>query len=254
MLFEEFDAFTLKLCQETARVILPYFEDPQLEILSKSDDTPVTAADRLAETMIREAIETLYPQHGILGEEHGQKESASPYQWVVDPIDGTKTFAAGCPLFGTMIALLKDGQPLFGCINYPATGARLSGDNRHAFANGKPIAARRGVPLDQALVLVTDFQSVARHQNGPNFEALLAQTKLSRTWGDCFGYSLVATGKADVMLDPILSPWDIMALVPILRGAGAAISDWFGGDPAKGASCIAANHDLHSSVVEILNR
>ena len=254
MLFEEFDAFTLKLCQETARLILPYYEDPQLEILSKNDDTPVTAADRLAETMIRDAIETLYPEHAIMGEEHADKTTGSPYQWVIDPIDGTKTFAAGCPLFGTMIALLHHGEPLFGCINYPATGKRLSGDNQHAFANGKPISARRGVPLSQAVVLVTDIQSVAKYQDGPNFDSLLAQTKFCRTWGDCFGYSLVATGKADIMLDPILNPWDIMALVPILRGSGAAITDWFGGDPAKGASCIAANADLHPAAVEILNR
>ncbi len=255
MQFDEFEAFTEKLCRETGRLILPYFEDPQLEILSKSDDTPVTAADREAERIIRDAIETLYPEHGIMGEEFGSKDKpGSAFQWVIDPIDGTKTFAAGCPLFGTMIALLKDGEPLFGCVNYPAIGKRLSGDNQRAFRNGAPVAARRGVPLEQAIVLTTDIQSIAERQNGAAFQSLLEKTKFCRTWGDCFGYYLVATGKADIMLDPIMNPWDIMALVPILRGAGATITDWRGNNPSQGDSCIAANADLHPAVIELLNR
>ena len=254
MNFEEFDAFTAKLCKETERVILRYFDDPDLEVISKSDDTPVTAADREAERMIRDAIATVYPEHGIMGEEFGQQNAAADFQWVIDPIDGTKTFAAGAPLFGTMIALLQDGEPLFGCVNYPAVRKRIAGDNQRAFCNRAPIAARSGVPLEQAIVLTTDVQSIPRRQNGPNFDELLSKTRFCRTWGDCFGYFLVATGKADIMLDPIMNPWDIMALVPVLRGAGAVITDWHGGNPAKGASCIACNPDLHESVVSILNQ
>lgn len=254
MQFEEFETFTSKLCRESARVIMPYFEDPNLEVISKSDDTPVTAADREAERMIRGAIETLYPEHGIMGEEYGQIHASSDYQWVIDPIDGTKTFTAGAPLFGTMIALLKDGEPLFGCINYPATGKRLSGDNSAAYCNGKPVSSRRNVALAEAIVLTTDLQSVPQHQNGRNFDELLGKTRFCRTWGDCFGYFLVGTGKADIMLDPIMNPWDIMALVPVLRGAGAVITDWHGGNPAKGDSCIAANADLHEIVLKILNQ
>ncbi|MBC2606879.1 inositol monophosphatase family protein [Pelagicoccus albus] len=254
MQFEEFDAFTGKLCKETERIIMDYFESPDLEVLSKSDDTPVTAADRKAEQMIRTAIETVYPEHGIMGEEFGETNQDAEYQWVVDPIDGTKTFTAGSPLFGTMIALLKDGEPLFGSINYPAVHKRLSGDNERAFCNRKPIASRTGIALSDAIVLTTDVQSVAEFQSGPNFEDLLAKTRFCRTWGDCFGYFLVATGKADIMLDPIMNPWDIMALVPILRGAKAGISDWFGDNPAKGESCLAANADLHEAVVQILNK
>lgn len=254
MQFEEFDTFTTKLCKETERRILTYFEDPRLEILSKSDDTPVTAADREAEQMIRDAIETLYPEHGITGEEFGEQNTAAEYQWVIDPIDGTKTFAAGSPLFGTMIALLKDGEPLYGCINYPVLHKRISGDNKSAYCNRNRISARTGRPLSEAIVLTTDVQSIARRQNGANFEELLAQTNFCRTWGDCFGYFLVASGKADIMLDPIMNPWDIMALVPVLRGAGAIITDWHGGDPAKGQSCIAANSDLHETVITTLNQ
>ncbi|MDQ8180988.1 inositol monophosphatase family protein [Pelagicoccus sp. SDUM812005] len=254
MQFEEFDAFTGKLCKETERIILEYFESPDLEVDSKGDDTPVTEADRKTEQMIRDAIETLYPDHGIMGEEFGNVNESADYQWVIDPIDGTKTFAAGAPLFGTMIALLKDGEPLFGTLNYPAIHKRICGDNQRAFCNAKPIKARTGVPLSEAIVLTTDVQSIPRYQNGPNFEELLGKTKFCRTWGDCFGYFLVATGKADIMLDPILNPWDIMALVPVLRGSGAVITDWYGGNPAKGESCIASNSDLHESVVQTLNQ
>lgn len=254
MQFEEFDAFTGKLCKETERIILDYFESPDLEVLSKSDDTPVTAADRKAEEMIRAAIETLYPEHGIMGEEFGNSNESADYQWVVDPIDGTKTFTAGSPLFGTMIALLKDGEPLFGCINYPAIHKRLSGDNQRAYCNTRPISSRTGVDLADAIVLTTDVQVVPDFQNGANFDELLAKTRFCRTWGDCFGYYLVATGKADIMLDPIMNPWDIMALVPVLRGAGAVITDWHGANPAKGESCIASNSDLHELVLKTLNQ
>lgn len=254
MQFEEFDSFARKLSLETQRIVLPYFESPDLEILSKSDDTPVTAADREAERMIRDALETLYPEHSIVGEEFGEKGAGSAYTWVIDPIDGTKTFTAGCPLFGTMIALLKDGEPLYGSVNYPALGKRISGDNHAAYCNEKPILARSGVPLKDAIVLTTDVQSIGQFQDGQAFEELLAKTRFCRTWGDCYGYFLVATGKADIMLDPVMNPWDIMALVPVLRGAGATITDWHGGNPAKAKSLVAANADLHETVIEILNQ
>lgn len=254
MQFEEFDTFTAKLCKETERIILEYFESPDLEVLSKSDDTPVTAADKRSEEMIRDAIATLYPEHGIMGEEFGESNSAADYQWVIDPIDGTKTFTSGTPLFGTMIALLKDGEPIYGCINYPAIHKRLSGDNKSAYCNHEPIRSRTGVSLDAATVLTSDHLNVAKFQSGPAFEDLISQTKMYRTWGDCFGYYLVATGKADIMLDPIMNPWDIMALVPIIRGSGAVITDWHGANPAKGESCIAANSDLHESVLQILSQ
>lgn len=253
MQFEEFDTFTSKLCKETEKIILKHFDDPDLEIISKSDNTPVTVADQKSEEMIRDAIEVLYPEHGIMGEEFGQKNAASDFQWVIDPIDGTKTFAAGTPLFGTMIALLFEGEPLFGTINYPVMHKRLSGDNKRVFCNAQPVSARRDVALADSIVLTTDYANIDRYQSREGFDELLGQTKFARTWGDCFGYYLVATGKADIMLDPILNPWDIMALIPVLRGAGAIITDWHGDNPAKGASCIATNPDLHESVVRILN-
>lgn len=253
MRFDEFEQFTRKLCSETEKIILKYYDSPKLETESKDDDTPVTIADRESEKAIRLAIETLYPDHGIIGEEFDNKETNSEYTWVLDPIDGTKTFVAGNPMFGTMIALLKDGEPTFGCINYPAIGKRISGDGEHAYCDGKKVSARTGVPLDQTIVLVTDHLSVAQYQNGDAFHKLASQAKFVRSWGDCYGYLLLCLGRADIVLDPIMNPWDIMALVPIVRGAGAKISDWQGGDPAKGESIIAANADIHATVVSQLN-
>ena len=253
MQFEEFDQFTRKLCSETEKTILHYFNSSDLETESKSDDTPVTIADRTSEQTIRDAIEAAYPDHGIVGEEFADKASKSEYSWVIDPIDGTKTFVASCPLFGTMIALLKDGEPIYGCINYPAIGKRICGDGQRAFCNDSPIKARTGVSIDDSVVLVTDFLSVGDHQNGATFEALARRARLVRTWGDCYGYLLLCEGKADIMLDPEMSPWDIMALIPIVRGAGATITDWQGNNPTKGESIIAANSDLHAEVQSFLN-
>ena len=253
MHFDEFDVFSRRLCIETEKIILNYFENPDLEVITKNDDTPVTAADKHSERIIREAIEVTYPDHGIVGEEYGEKDSNSEYLWVIDPIDGTKTFTAGCPLFGTMIALLKDGEPLFGCINYPAFHKRLTGDGKSAWLNGEKIQAKQGVPLDQAVILTSDHENVPKYQNGVNYDQLISSTRYSRTWGDCYGYLLLATGKVEAMMDPILNPWDLMALIPIIRGAGATITDWQGNNPAKGESILAANADLHEEIKNILN-
>jgi len=253
MQFPEFDEFTRKLCAETEKKILSIYENPEMAIEQKEDQTPVTLADRETERTIRESIEILYPEHGIIGEEYGETKPDAEYKWVVDPIDGTKTFTTACPLFGTMIALLRQDEPIFGCINYPAIGKRIASDGHTTFLNGQVVRGRQGVPLEEATLLTTDFLAVGEHQDGPRFEALARKTKLCRTWGDCFGYYLVAIGKADIMLDPILSKWDLMALIPILRGAGVTVTDWRGGNPAQGESLIAANADLHDQILRMLN-
>ncbi len=253
MQFDEFDEFTRKLCLETQKTILSVYENPDMVVETKADQSPVTFADKETEREIREAIQVLYPEHGIKGEEYDDLNPGSDFTWVIDPIDGTKTFTAGCPLFGTMIALLKDDEPIFGCINFPALGKRISSDSHSTFVNGVPATATSGKSLKDALLLTTDYSEVAKRQNGKAFETLVSKTKMTRTWGDCYGYYLLATGNADIMIDPIANPWDIMALVPIVRGSGAIITDWSGNDPAKGDSIIAANVNLHSEVVAILN-
>lgn len=253
MQFDEFDEFTRKLCAETQKTILALYENPDLEVDFKNDESPVTFADKETEREIREAIQVLYPDHGIKGEEYDDVIPDASFTWVIDPIDGTKTFTTGCPLFGTMIALLCDGEPVFGCINFPALGKRISSDSKTTFVNGDIVRASTNKPLEEAILLTTDYAEVAIHQNGDAFEDLVAKTKFTRTWGDCYGYYLLATGNADIMLDPVMNPWDIMALVPIIRGSGAGITDWKGENPVVGNSIIAANSDLHSEVLELLS-
>lgn len=253
MNFDEFDEFTRKLCIETQKTILSFYENPDLLVETKSDLSPVTFADKETEREIREAIQVSYPEHGIKGEEYEDLNPNAAFTWFIDPIDGTKTFTAGCPLYGTMIALLLAGEPIFGCINFPALGKRISSDGHSTFVNGNLVKAKTAKPLDEALLLTTDYFEVAKCQNGRAFERLVSKTKMTRTWGDCYGYYLLATGNADIMIDPIANPWDVMALIPIIRGSGATITDWFGNNPAQGNSIVAANTDLHSEVVAILN-
>ncbi len=253
MQFDEFDEFTRKLCLETQKTILSLYESPDLEIETKGDESPVTFADRETEREIREAIQVLYPEHGIKGEEYGSINEDARFTWVIDPIDGTKTYTAGCPLFGTLIALLLEGEPVFGCINFPALGKRISSDSNATYLNGKQVKASTETPLEEALLLTTDYGEVAKRQDGKAFEKLVSKTRLTRTWGDCYGYYLLATGNAEIMLDPIMNAWDIMALIPIIRGSGAKITDWQGNDPSQGNSIIAASRHLHDEVVAILN-
>ncbi len=253
MQFDEFDEFTRKLCAETQKTILSHYESPDLAIETKSDDTPVTVADKEAERIIREAIETLYPDHGIKGEEYDDINASAAFQWVIDPIDGTKSFTAGCPLFGTMIALLVEGDPVFGCINFPALGKRISSDSQATAINGSPAVASRGKPIEESILLTTDRASFTKTNRADAFNSLEERTRFTRTWGDCYGYYLVASGNAEIMVDPKMNPWDIMALVPIVRGSGAIITDWHGSNPALGDSIIAASANIHEDVVRILN-
>ncbi len=219
----------------------------------KKDDSPVTIADKKAEEVIRNLISKEFPGHGILGEEFGEENIESEYKWVIDPIDGTKSFIHGMITFGTLIGLLKNGKPVLGVINQPVINEFLIGDNESAELNGEKTTVRKIKNLEEALLLTTDHLNVEKYQNIEKFNKLIHSVKLYRTWGNCFGYYLLATGFADIMIDPIMSVWDTVALIPIIKGAGGVISDYHGQDPMKGESIIAASPDLHKRVIEILN-
>ncbi|OUW18092.1 MAG: histidinol-phosphatase [Opitutales bacterium TMED158] len=251
--FDAFNTFTDKICDQTRSIILSHYESPELTVEMKPDDTPVTIADRDAERAIREAIQAQFPDHGIRGEEFADRNPGAAYTWVLDPIDGTKSFAANCPLFGTMIAFLKDGVPIYGCIDFPALDKRIVGNGQASWVDGEPVRVSLNKRLDEAIVLASDQNDIRKLQDEDAFRRLADSTRFTRTWGDCYGYYLLATGNADIMLDPEMSPWDIMALIPIVRGAGGCISDWQGNDPAKGNSIVATASNLHESVLKILN-
>ena len=203
---------------------------------------------------MRDLIRKEFPTHGIIGEEFGSEKPDADFVWVLDPIDGTKSFASACPLFGTLIALLHEGQPLLGAINLPALNQLFLGDNATTTLNARPIRARPTKQISESVLLTSDTLNFAKYQNGPACDRLISQSKLFRTWGDCFGYALVARGSADIMLDPIMNPWDIAALVPVIRGAGGVITDWRGADPVNATSTIAAaTPELHAQVIAALN-
>lgn len=241
------------LAEKSGEIITHWYDHPDLVIDEKSDETPVTIADRNAEAVMRDLIRKHYPHHGIIGEEYGRENDNVEYVWVLDPIDGTISFSSGSPLFGTLICLLQNGQPILGAIHQPVLKQLCIGDGKTTTLNGRAVAMRETAALSQATLLTTDIANIEQYQDIHRFNQLHRSIKILRTWGDCYGYLLLATGKADIMLDPIMNPWDLLALIPIIRGAGGVITDWQGNDPVTGKSTVAAGKNLHAEVLKILD-
>ena len=250
---QEFATFIHTLAEASGEVIRPYFATADLEVELKGDQSPVTRADRDGEAVMRELIRQAYPQHGILGEEFGPENTSAEFVWVLDPIDGTISFARGCPLFGTLIGLLQHNKPILGAIHQPILKQLCIGDNTITTLNDRPVQLRQTIALSEATLLATDIKGIATYQNQSGFNDLLGQTRLFRTWGDCYGYLLLASGGADIMLDPIMNPWDILPLIPVIQGANGVITTWSGTDAVSGNSCVAANKSLHPRVIQLLN-
>ncbi len=252
MNINEINPFLKLLSDESASVIKKYFRTI-LGVEDKVDFSPVTIADKLAEEKMRELILKEFPDHGIIGEEFGNYNSDAEYVWVLDPIDGTKSFISGALSFGTLIALLKDGKPIVGVINHPILDEFLIGDNYQSKLNGQVVQIKQNSNLSKATLLTTDHLNIGKYKNQNRFDELIKSVKLYRNWGDCYGYYLLATGFADIMIDPIMSVWDSMALIPIVKGAGGVITDYEGNDAVKGNSIIAATPQLHPIVINVLN-
>jgi myo-inositol-1(or 4)-monophosphatase len=246
-----FKKFSQKLADKSGKIIKQYFRT-EIVIESKHDLSPVTIADKKSEELMREMIMKEFPDHGILGEEFGEYNSGAEYKWILDPIDGTKSFICGAVTFGTLIALLKNNEPIIGIINQPILNECLIGDGKTAELNGKQVHTRECKELSNAVLLTTDQLNIEKYQEIKKFDKLVHSVKLYRQWGDCYGYYLVATGYADIMIDPIMNIWDSMALIPIIRGAGGTITDYQGNDPVKGSSIVAAGGNIHKDVIEYL--
>ncbi len=248
----ELKTFCKALAVESGKVIKKYFRSG-INVELKADSSPVTIADKKAEEIIRNMIAKEFPGHGILGEEFGDENPDAEYKWIIDPIDGTKSFIHGMITFGTLIALTKNGKPLLGVINQPVLNEFLIGDNNSTELNGIKVKIRTVEKLEDALLLTTDHLNVEKYRNKQKFDTLIKKVNLYRTWGNCFGYYLVATGYADIMTDPIMSVWDTMALIPVIKGAGGVITDFQGGDVMKSNSVIAASPLIHPEVIKLLN-
>ncbi len=249
---KEYKLFAKHLAIISGSVINTYFRT-DIKVDSKSDSSPVTIADKKAEELMRGEIMKEFPDHGIIGEEFGKHNENSDYQWVLDPIDGTKSFICGTVTFGTLIALTYKGQPVLGVINQPVLKEFLIGDNVTCELNDKKVFVRNTKNLSDATLLTTDHLNIGKYYDQLKFDELIKKVKLYRNWGDCYGYYLLATGYADIMIDPIMSIWDSMALIPVVKGAGGTITDYKGNEAVNGNSIIASAPLIHSEVIKNLN-
>ena len=250
-------AFAIDLAKKTADVINPHFGNAALQVARKSDASPVTVADRAAEAFMRERIAERFPDHAIFGEElgaGGADPQSTAYRWILDPIDGTKSFICGVPLFTTLIALEFDGRPVVGVIHQPTSGETAAGDGERAWLNGCLIERSqvKGKRLQDATLLTTDASEPRLYQQGARWNELLESVQLYRTWGDGYGYLKLVANQADIMCDPILECWDRAALLPVLRGAGCEFCGWDGDDAYQSPSLIATRPGLLNPVLNIL--
>jgi histidinol phosphatase-like enzyme (inositol monophosphatase family) len=221
--------FAVDAVWQAGKITLEYFQTP-LETFRKADASPVTVADRRAEERLRELISARFPEDAVLGEEFGESGPAGAHRrWILDPIDGTISFVRGVPIFGVMAALEIDGQPVVGAINFPALGEIVyAARGEGCYWNGRPTRVSSVDKLEDAVVLATDVSAMGLYGRQAAYERLCSASRLQRTWGDCYGHVLVATGRAEVMLDPIMNIWDTAALMPILIEAGGTFTDWLG--------------------------
>jgi histidinol phosphatase-like enzyme (inositol monophosphatase family) len=248
----------LKIAREAGKLTLEFFRRPDLLVETKADASPVTVADRRAEDHLRRCIRAAFPEDGILGEEFGAEAGTSEFRWIVDPIDGTKSFVRGVPLYGTLIGIERAGRAVGGVIHLPAAGETVvagQGDGAWWLVDGRdPVPARvSGVEhLGEALYCTTDPGTFDEIDRPDAHESLKRAVRLSRTWGDCAGYLLVATGRAEIMVDPLMNAWDAAAVLPVLAEAGGRFTDWTGDATAHGGNGVATNGKLHAGVLDLL--
>ena len=244
--------FAVMLARGAGEITLQYFRR-QPETSTKSDGSYVTIADREAEAYLRRQIAEAFPDDGILGEEEGELGGQSGRRWILDPIDGTFAFVHGVPFYGVLVALEIEDDLSVGVINIPALGEIVSAAKScGCFLNGEPARVSTTPKLAEALLLCTDFRAAEQHGLAPAMDRLQRTAKVSRTWGDCYGYVLVATGRADVMVDPVMNLWDCAPLLPILEEAGGTFTDWRGATTVHGGNSIATNGVLFEEVMKVI--
>jgi histidinol phosphatase-like enzyme (inositol monophosphatase family) len=244
--------FALALARGAGDLSLNYFRK-QPETTTKSDGSYVTIADREAEAYLRQQIAERFPDDGVLGEEEGEHKGRSGRRWIVDPIDGTFAFVHGVPFYGVLIALEIEGEASVGVVNIPALNEVVAAAKGcGCFLNGAAARVSTIDRLEDALLLSTDFSACARYGFGRAVELLQRRAKSSRTWGDCYGYVLVATGRAEVMLDPVMNLWDCAPLLPIMEEAGGTFTDWRGVKTISGGNSIATNGALFNEVMAVV--
>lgn len=241
-----------ELAKRAGRVALKHYR-ASLAVETKPDGSPVTIADREAEDSARQWIASRFPEDGVLGEEFGVHQPEAPRRWIIDPIDGTKTFVRGVPLWGTLVAVCEGETVLAGAAYFPAIDELLAGaPELGAWWNGSRCRVSACRDIHDATVLTTDERFRAAPEKRESWERLATAAGIVRSWGDCYGYLLVATGRAEVMVDGALSPWDAAALMPAVVEAGGIFTDWSGVRSAFGKSAIATNAGVADSARSLL--
>jgi myo-inositol-1(or 4)-monophosphatase len=255
----DFEAFVGELATVSGEAIRPFFRTA-LGVEDKSRGgafDPVTAADRTAEQAMRTLIRQKFPAHGIIGEEFGAERSDAEYVWVLDPIDGTKSFISGMPAWGTLIALTRGGKPVFGMVHQPFIGERFSGDGEAAAYRGpagsRALQARPCAALADA-ILYTTSPRLMNAADRAAFSKVEEAVRLSRYGGDCYSYCMLAAGYVDLVIETEMKPYDVAALIPIIRGAGGVVTTWDGGAGEGGGRIVAAgDRRTHAAALELLN-
>jgi histidinol-phosphatase len=247
----------LSAAREAGEITLRYFRRDNFQVERKADDSPVTVADREAEQHLRQRLAAAFPEDGILGEELGEQAGSSGYRWILDPIDGTKSFIHGVPLYGTLIGVEHDRRSVVGVINVPVLDERVyAAAGQGAWYQAGDAPPRRAkvsavATLAEGLFLTSEVEGFRIVNRFDVFERLQAAAWLTRTWGDCYGYLLVATGRAEAMVDPRMHVWDAAALQPILEEAGGTFTDWQGQETIYTGNAVATNGHVAEEVLAV---
>ncbi len=219
----------------------------------KPDASPVTIADRGAEALLRKLIEKRFPDHGLFGEEMGQSDNDSSHRWIIDPIDGTQSFIRGIPLYGVLLGLEIDGEMVVGICYLPALGEMLAaGRGEGCRWNGRVARVSNVDAMSSAVVSLTEPGSLDGEPHVSFWKRLKNAARVVRGYSDCYGHCLVATGRCEIMLDPVMNPWDCAALLPIVEEAGGTFTDWSGERTVYGGSAISTNRTLQEPLMELL--
>jgi len=253
-MLQDFLRFAETTAREAGVLTMEYFLTDAARPEFKADDTPVTVADRRAEELIRRRIGESFPGHEIVGEEFGATSGGSDYRWIIDPIDGTKSFTHGVPLYGVLLALEIRGTVEVGCAHFPALGETVAAATGcGAWWNGKPARVSEVSELNRAVCAHIDTAYFGKNGKGEKWERLQKAVYYNAGWCDAYGYLLVATGRAEIMLDPVMAVWDCGPFPPIFREAGGYFGDWSGHEGRiDGGEALATNAALRDEVVALL--